>query len=437
MKRPKGIKNITQVSCHINCALQILLHATGLFSELLIEYSNYNDEKSGFIAGLCSILCNGLAEEGDESGPIDPSHLYGLLENKASINPDDLGDAVTAFRRILQATRQDFSKIDCLSDSMENLFDGTVQQEIVGFKNNKKRIKATSRKLVLPLSIPGNETSLEEALLHATIRPIKEIKGYSWVESGNHVESEVTDEEKKAFFSNKYESFDDWKTFKKVLFEKVPIYLILHMQRFTLVDGTVTPFNTTMSVPLTMDISPFHKLQQKNEYYLRGAILHVLDLSVDDDDDDENENGHYISVVFVDNVWFLIDDDIVVEFANNQEMIDILEGRCSTFAHLKHCHFTSVLLTYQNEKSSDSENWQENFMKRIKFKLSEMKSAGEVEDEYNESLVGKRLRVRWSKGKYYRGFISNYESETGRHTVKYDDGDMRVYKLSQKTIEWE
>ena len=51
--------------------------------------------------------------------------------------------------------------------------------------------------------------------------------------------------------------------------------------------------------------------------------------------------------------------------------------------------------------------------------------------------LGRRIAVRWSKNQYYNGTITHFDPITGRHTVTYDDGDIRTYtNLSKKTIQW-
>ena len=50
--------------------------------------------------------------------------------------------------------------------------------------------------------------------------------------------------------------------------------------------------------------------------------------------------------------------------------------------------------------------------------------------------VGRRLRVQWKGGVYYSGQVTGFDTDTGKHTVTYEDGDVREYRLSQKTWEW-
>jgi hypothetical protein len=52
-------------------------------------------------------------------------------------------------------------------------------------------------------------------------------------------------------------------------------------------------------------------------------------------------------------------------------------------------------------------------------------------------LVGRRLRVRWAKGKFYGvGVVESFDSATGKHRVKYDDDDIKAYILAKKSVEW-
>ena len=53
-----------------------------------------------------------------------------------------------------------------------------------------------------------------------------------------------------------------------------------------------------------------------------------------------------------------------------------------------------------------------------------------------ESLIGRALKVRWAKGTFYEGIVDNFDPTTGKHRVRYKDGDVKEYTLSKKTIEW-
>jgi hypothetical protein len=44
-----------------------------------------------------------------------------------------------------------------------------------------------------------------------------------------------------------------------------------------------------------------------------------------------------------------------------------------------------------------------------------------------ESLVGRRIKVRWNKKEAYDGTIEGFDASTGKHQVTYDDGDKKSY----------
>ena len=46
--------------------------------------------------------------------------------------------------------------------------------------------------------------------------------------------------------------------------------------------------------------------------------------------------------------------------------------------------------------------------------------------------IGHRISVRWEGDLWYHGSVSNYDQDTGHHTITYDDGDIRKYDLDKK-----
>mmetsp|Transcript_19223 Transcript_19223/g.31548 ORF Transcript_19223/g.31548 Transcript_19223/m.31548 type:complete len:144 (+) Transcript_19223:385-816(+) len=46
-------------------------------------------------------------------------------------------------------------------------------------------------------------------------------------------------------------------------------------------------------------------------------------------------------------------------------------------------------------------------------------------------LMGCRLELKWSSGKWYRGTICEYNATKRKHKVMYDDGDLRWYYLPE------
>jgi len=42
-----------------------------------------------------------------------------------------------------------------------------------------------------------------------------------------------------------------------------------------------------------------------------------------------------------------------------------------------------------------------------------------------ELLLGRRVRVEWSGGRWYKGMVNDYNEEKQEHHVLYDDNDKR------------
>lgn len=55
-------------------------------------------------------------------------------------------------------------------------------------------------------------------------------------------------------------------------------------------------------------------------------------------------------------------------------------------------------------------------------------------DDNPQRLVGKRVRVKWAKDKWYEGRVAQFNEPTYEHFVVYDDGDQRSYRMSDKVF---
>ena len=53
-------------------------------------------------------------------------------------------------------------------------------------------------------------------------------------------------------------------------------------------------------------------------------------------------------------------------------------------------------------------------------------------DDNPERLVGKRVRIKWAKDKWYEGRVERFNEASYEHFVVYDDGDKRDYRMSDK-----
>ena len=51
--------------------------------------------------------------------------------------------------------------------------------------------------------------------------------------------------------------------------------------------------------------------------------------------------------------------------------------------------------------------------------------------------VGRRVEVWWQRQEsWFAGRIDGYSTETGAHTIKFDDGDIHALVLTQEKVNW-
>ena len=464
-QQPRGIINVSHVSCHLTCAIQLLIHGMGPLCEALVEIGRSKTQENSVVALLGTLIDeyhhhhhhtsnnsyqqhhqqqqpqpqqlnhgsthdNAFDEvaEDPSSSPMDPSRFYKILKEKISIDPNDIGDAATAIRRILQAIRVELSSTSgspALDELYNVLLRGTVRQSIVGRKgSSQQRTKAKDREMACPMSISGGFPSVELGLAHVTTHR-QSIHGFDWnqVNASHNVESDL--------LTNGRHDGDDhlslWETYKVTHFVSLPHYLLLHLERFSYSgEGKISPIRDTLDVPLAIDMSNYlcdsHTGSTSNQYSLRGAILHVLD---HDDDDDNDEGGHYVSVHLVgDDIWYLVDDEIVSRIPSGV-IVEFLSGRPCWTADPKRTYISVLLLYGRQDEGSLSE-----LLDSLRTEL-----AAQGQSKAN-SFIGQRLKVKWAKDKWYAGVVSGYDEATGKHSVLYDDGDVRHYNLQKKVIEW-
>ena len=49
----------------------------------------------------------------------------------------------------------------------------------------------------------------------------------------------------------------------------------------------------------------------------------------------------------------------------------------------------------------------------------------------SEALVGWRVAVRWRGPKWFPGVVTAFDPNIGLHRIRYDDGDVKMYRLSE------
>ncbi|CAB9507026.1 expressed unknown protein [Seminavis robusta] len=322
-------------------------------------------------------------------------------------------------------------------------------------------IRHKQKRVPMPCPFPvdcstADSTSLQEAFQEA-LAP-KPVKGYNWDrDPGNSMDYEQSiqpdESSHQARGSDEEESSSstsDWTTSKQTTFcHPLPAFLLLHLQRFEYHQrhGQIQATQGIMEIPLQLEV-PCHDGDNKDDinstyYSLVGGILHVEDEDADTQSEDY-EGGHYVAVCQDDdNNWFLINDEKVIPLKETV-VLDLLAGKAHSSniaANLTDNAGTimrGVMLVYSC--------WDEQKCKLsiVNESLSRLAEEGKTilptvpkEQQLAYNMVGKRLRIRWAKGKFYAGKVTSYNATTGKHSVQYDDGDVREYLLHKKTIEWE
>jgi RZ type zinc finger domain/AAA domain (dynein-related subfamily) len=61
-------------------------------------------------------------------------------------------------------------------------------------------------------------------------------------------------------------------------------------------------------------------------------------------------------------------------------------------------------------------------------------SEAEYDPDNPESILGVRLAVLWSGGRWYQGVVDDFDSKNGHHHISYDDNDKRWHPMPEKTF---
>ena len=55
----------------------------------------------------------------------------------------------------------------------------------------------------------------------------------------------------------------------------------------------------------------------------------------------------------------------------------------------------------------------------------------------NDSILGRKVKVFWpTMSKWYLGCIKEYDAQTGQHTIKYKDGEVKDHALRNEAVWW-
>ena len=194
------------------------------------------------------------------------------------------------------------------------------------------------------------------------------------------------------------------------------------------------------------------ELSSPTSLYLQGAIVQVLEIDENDGENEEDwEGGHSVTLLQnpngnEPNSWLLVDDDSCQPISEKRAS-RMMGGVLETCRHTQDesndndggmsswTYFASSLLVYSVPENDSNKEWmQRNDDLVSSWKEHRVQLAAIIKTE--ESIVGKRLRIQWAKGKFYAGTITQYDSSTRKHQVTYDDGDVKYYNLAKKAVEW-
>jgi hypothetical protein len=479
----RGIQNASGVSCHISCALQIVCHTVPPLREALVHLHETRMTESSSSRRSTTASAspsfqneNALSELGvffaalvrDEDGStdeaVDPTALYQMLETMACINPHNVGDSSTAIFKILDLIRKGTvtsSSSPLLTWNLlcdKCIFGGMTRQTIRGRKQrlneqNREHKKDTIyvrtkqgklKEMAVPFPLVGAFGSLSYALQAALEDHV--VTGYHWDSSSGQQEYLEEEQEEEETAANLLPQGREWATSKALQVERLPMFWMIHLERFSyLSNGQKTLSNPKVEIPLRLDTSLYFTTQEAETFYrLLGAILHVSE------DGSIEEEGHFVTVLRRttrnrldnQNEWAMIDDETCT-FVTEMEVLEMAGGTMDTQGRF----LCATLLVYgavDDDEDHAARDELDQLLAQLKGEISERAttepsplSKETNDDMLNEQVVGQRLRVKWAKGRLYRGIVVSYDPSTRKHRVQYDDGDIREYNLAKKTIEWE
>jgi hypothetical protein len=373
----------------------------------------------------------------------DPRRLYQQLQSiqgPYKIDYEEVGDPSTTLMNMLHLLNSVGPEWERLLKA--SVWQGQTRQILDGRKQVLQRVKTGKIKsMACPLVLKPVTTrdNVQDMLIRAA-QPLA-IQGseYPWDGAAPETYTERILED-----SDRISHVTTWITTKRMEIRTIPATWLLHLERpqpcqisahmqCIAESNNGTKENLTgffINVPFVLKTAGLSNSKSPERLVLQGTILQVVEM----DDEGVNDDGcmevHCVVLLreygkpSPDNTtsWVMIDDD-KLEPVSNDRAQRLVNG---TVENENGCtYFGASLLVYSTiPEESCGEDWKKSL-------LEEIKSTSDP-----SSFVGRRLKVRWSKGKFYGGKITKYDKESGKHTVEYDDGDCKEYILSKKTIEW-
>jgi hypothetical protein len=429
--------------------------------------------------GSCTI------DNNKNASGVDPTWCYEAVQNTLQLSPYQMGDAVTALVKILAYLRRETKKSSSLSTStavwndcidagrIHSVFTSSShssdQQQL---QETNVRIQITkSRDMPVPFPVSASclnmGSSTNEDATTTTLTDLIQqqlgpqlVKDYQWPSTSNESNDNTTPCNDSSHEDNNMNKSRNHRTATRTWHvDQLPPIWMIHLDRFAWNNETcnVQPQNVIIQIPSTLSSSDFlsntatntstaaaesrnlhpssSSQQQQHDddtYQLVGGILHVDgdDSAEPNDDDDTDHGGHYVSVVRHNGVWYCVDDDTVTPMRSESHVLHLLSGRAAWSGSTSSSRrMRGILLVYQQQRFFGLDNSSSWTKAQPHLQQSERSCD-------NAGWVGKRLQVQWAKGAWYSGVVVAFDPTTGRHTVRYDDGDVRTYQLRKKTMEW-
>jgi Ubiquitin carboxyl-terminal hydrolase len=481
-----GIKNVSGVGCHLSSAIVILCYSLVPLRNALIHILRCHEQallhpsadaatgrqvtapEAVALLELAELLqeliaCDGDIQQLDDA--VNPARVFAAFESQC--NPYELGDATRAVSVLLKTIRSIFmddkvtsTEDEAVSNSRkkfqalyEHLLGGptSMLQEIVGTRKAQGEMIVTRRKrkrmfMACPFPIDGSaDTSVAGALKDALAA--KAAQAYNWDSAADYEESVQVQPSSMSEESQQQSKGEAWITTKQAtLCSPFPAYLLLHLRRFECQkNGRIEATGGQLDVPAHLNLAAETK-NTDTSYNLIGGILHAEEEG--DKDQEDDEGGHYVAVCRTTESSFCLVNDEKVCPIEEAIALDLLAGKPHDLVVPDSPRvMRGVMLVYSSEEAS-SKTKASMLGTTFEDSLSLLAESGKTilptttmticqVEQSPHDLVGKRLRVRWAKGNFYTGTVTSYNATTGKHSVEYDDGDVREYLLHKKTVQWE
>lgn len=426
----KGIRN-PATACHVSCPLLLNAYALQPLAQAVVAAVPHCTN-GAFLRAWAHVL-DQLLDAETPAHDIDPNDFYDKVQDAARIPVHKLGDAVTSMVKMLTLLREDQALGQIMETALYSgrcssllhgkLNDASTKYIVERNKRTKERALPVPLHVAVPKSEENSETSLEEAI-RQSLAP-QPVDGYQW--SGSYDETRVR---LPGGLPLPVKDDAELETTKQLQIHELAPFWLIHVDHFANIGGRVQSLRQKCTIPMTIDATIVCQLRSdgSSTYSLAGAILHLSDRDASSEVVDDEEDGHYVVVVRSsgsdDVTWTLVDDMTTTEI-DQETCLNLLAG-CKSNLSENGTYMQACLLVYESVDATH----------RIQPRLRDLLEQVKESKQKAESVVGRRLTVLWGKGKYYAGVVLSFDQATGKHTVQYDDGDIRSYNLSKKTIQW-